>query len=228
MPEPTIGAQSPEPTPLLETVSGEVRERLLALGSRRTYESNAVLFLQDAPCAGLFVVQRGLVKISKFSPEGREQVLRFVSPGGSFNEVAVLDGGPNPATATAVEHSELLLVPRDAMLGLIADTPGLAETMIQSLAGRLRHLVELVEDLSFRHVSERVARILLQSVAPHSGVGAGVDMTRRVTQREMAEMAGTSREVVARALKAIEAAGAISIDRGEITLIAPGKLSNLV
>lgn len=154
--------------------------------------------------------------------------LRFVSPGGSFNEVAVLDGGPNPATATAVEHSELLLVPRDVMLGLIADTPGLAETMIQSLAGRLRHLVELVEDLSFRHVFERVARILLQSVAPHSGIGAGADMTRRVTQREIAEMVGTSREVVARTLKAIEATGAISIDRGEITLISPAKLSNLV
>lgn len=218
---------SPDPVPFLDALSPGVRERLLALARRRSVEEGTILFLQDGPCAGLHVVVGGLVKVSKIFPDGREQVLRHVPPGGSFNEVPVLDGGPNPATATAVEATDLLVIAREDMVRLIAETPGLAETMIGSLAGRLRHLVELVEDLAFRHVSERVARVLLQSVSPHAGVGAGADMTRRVTQREIGEMAGTSREVVARALKAIEAVGAISIDRGEITLIAPDKLAAL-
>ena len=76
----------------------------------------------------------------------------------------------------------------------------------------------LVEDLSFRQVTARVARIVLQSVAPHEGVGAGVGARSRVTQREIAEMAGTRREVVARALKALEDAGAIKIDRHGIRI----------
>lgn len=227
MPESTLETQAPEPRPLLSAIDSATRERLLSSAMRRAYEPNEIVFLQDEPCAGLFIVVSGLLKIAKVSSEGREQVLRHVSAGGSFNEVAVLDGGPNPATVTAVEPSELLVVSRASMLALIAETPGLAETMIQALAGRLRHMVELVEDLSFRHVSERVARVLLQSVAPHPGVGAGADMSRRVSQREIAEMAGTSREVVARALKTIEASGAISIEGGEIRLVDAAKLSDL-
>jgi len=225
MPESTMETQAPEPTPLLYAIDGETRERVLRSAERRTYDPNEIVFLQDAPCAGLFIVVSGLLKIAKVSSEGREQVLRHVSAGDSFNEVAALDGGPNPGTVTAVERSELLVVSRESLLALIAQTPGMAQTMIQALAARLRHMVELVEDLSFRQVSERVARVLLQSVAPHPGVGAGADMSRRVSQREIAEMAGTSREVVARALKAIEASGAISIEGGEIRLVDAAKLS---
>lgn len=220
-------AQSPPDRPLLHAVDEAFHERLFGHAPARTYEANDILFLQGEPCAGLFLVVSGLVKISRGSTEGREQVLRHVPTGGSFNEVPALDGGANPATATAVQRTHLLVVSHETIVGLIADTPGFAETMIESLAGRLRHLVELVDDLSFRHVSERVARVLLQSVAPHPGVGSGADFTRRVTQRELAEMAGTSREVVARALKTLEAAGAITIEQGEIRLIAPEKLSNL-
>ncbi len=216
--------RSPEPTPLLMAAPIEARRRLLALGTRRTYEPGEVIVLQGAPSAGLFVAQEGLVKISTLSPGGREQVLRYASAGSSFNEVAALDGGPNPATATAQDRSDVLRVPTEAFAAVFAETPGLAEAMVHALAGRLRHLVELVEDLSFRHVSERVARILLQSVTPHAGVGAGADLTRHVTQRELAEMAGTSREVVSRALKALETRGAIAIDHGEITLIDASKL----
>lgn len=212
---------------LLQALDDPLREQVLRRGIRRPFASGTVLFVQDEPCAGVFIVVRGLVKIARVSPEGREQVLRYVTPGGSFNEVPVLDGGPNAATATAVEDTETLMISRAAMMALIAETPEFAASMVQSLAGRLRHLVELVEDLSFRHVSERVARVLLQAVTPHVGVGAGADMRRRFSQREIAEMAGTSREVVARALKAIEASGAIAIDRGEITVVAPEKLAGL-
>ncbi|MCA9644143.1 MAG: Crp/Fnr family transcriptional regulator [Myxococcales bacterium] len=205
-------------------IPDDVRVRLLDLGISRRYQPGEVIVLQATATAGLCVVESGLVKISTTSADGREQVLRFVGTNASFNEVAALDGGPNPATATALEPSVVLRVPRDAFVTVMAETPGLPEMIVQALAGRLRHLIELVEDLSFRHVSERVARILLQSVTPHAGVGAGADLSRHVTQRELAEMAGTSREVVARALKALEAAGAISINRGEITLVAPSKL----
>lgn len=208
-------------------MSEDARSRLLELGTRRSCAAGAVLFTQGETSPGVCVVRSGLLKVSTISAGGREQILRHVGPGGSFNEVAALDGEPSPATVVAVEPSVVIVIPADVLLDFVSRSPELAVALLRSLAGRMRHLVELVEDLSFRHVSERVARILLQSVAPHPGVGAGSDLRRGMTQREIAEMAGTSREVVARALKVIEASGAISLDRGEITLVAPERLSEL-
>ena len=113
------------------------------------------------------------------------------------------------------------------MLAALREYPAVAEAVVQVFASRLRHLVALVEDLSFRQVTARVARIVLQSVSPHEGVGAGVGGRVRVTQREIAEMAGTSREVVARALKALEDAGAIDARRGEIQIVDDALLNTL-
>jgi CRP-like cAMP-binding protein len=87
--------------------------------------------------------------------------------------------------------------------------------------------VALVEDLSFRQVTARVARIVLQSVVPREGVGAGVGTRVHLKQREIAEMAGSSREVVARALKSLEDAGAIGLYRGEIRVIDEVRLNTL-
>lgn len=162
--------------------------------------------------------------MSRMSAEGREQVLRYVPTGGSFNEVPVFDGGPNPANATAAEPCDVLIISREQIYKLLESHPEVAEVIIRSLASRLRHLVELVDDLSFRHVTPRVARVLLQPIAPHPGVGAGADAGRRFSQRELAEM---SREVVARALRSLEDAGAIAVDRGAIRVVDPELLSLL-
>jgi CRP/FNR family transcriptional regulator len=154
-------------------------------------------------------------------------VLRHMSAGESFNEVPVFDGGTNPVSAAAGEPGELVVLSRRAMLETLHQYPAVAEAVVQVFASRLRHLVALVEDLSFRQVTARVARIVLQSVAPHEGVGAGVGARARVTQREIAEMAGTSRQVVARALKALEDAGAIDLHRGEIRVADEARLNTL-
>lgn len=227
MNQPPASQTTPSPSSFVAEMPEDARRALLALGNRRSYAPGSVVFLQGEASPGLCVVESGLLKISTISAGGREQILRHVGPNGSFNEVAALDGDVSPATVVAVEDSTVVIIPGDVLLEFVARSPDLAVALLRSLAGRMRHLVELVEDLSFRHVSERVARILLQSVAPHPGVGAGSDLRGRMTQREIAEMAGTSREVVARALKVIEASGAISLDRGEITLIAPERLSDL-
>ncbi len=181
---------------------------------------------EGEPGAGLFVTERGLVKVFKTSINGREQVLRFAPPGSSFNEVTVLDGGVNPTSARAVEPSEVLVFSRAVMVELMESDAQVAHAIINSLSGLYRHLMELVEDLSFRHVSDRVSRVLLQSVMPHPGVGAGADMQRRLTQSEIAEMIGSTREVVGRALRALEDAGAIRVERGAITLVDVTRLQS--
>ncbi len=205
-------------------LNAEQRANLIARTTRRNFDNGEVLFLEGEPCAGLFIVLRGLIRIFKTSAEGKEQVLRYMEPGDSFNEVPVFDGGSNPASAAASAASEVLVLSRASVMDLIERYPALAKAVVGVLGMRLRHLVLLVEDLSFRQVTGRVVRILLQPTAPHEGVGAGTSQRARVTQREIAEMAGTSREVVARALKALEDAGAIEVRRGDIQIKDTTKL----
>ena len=174
------------------------------------FQRGETLFMEGEPCKGLYIVQAGRVRIYKTSPEGREQVLLVAEPGDTFNEVPVFDGGPNPATAEALEDSVLHLLPRKDLLALIEEYPALARGFVQVFAARLRHLTALVEDLSFRSVTSRVAKILLQQ---------GREASLQITQQELAAMAGTAREVVGRALKALEERGAIRLERGRILVL---------
>lgn len=218
------GGEALDAIPYFSALTAEERSRAAAMARRKQVRADQVLFMEGEPCAGLFVVISGLVKLYKISPDGKEQVLRHMAAGESFNEVPVFDGGANPVSAMAVEPGEVLILSRERVLELLREYPAFTVAVVQVFASRLRHLVMLVEDLSFRQVTARVARIVLQSVAPHEGVGAGVGARSRVTQREIAEMAGTRREVVARALKALEEAGAIKIDRDGIRIANQEKL----
>lgn len=218
------GGEALDAIPYFSALTAEERSRAAAMARRKQVRADQVLFMEGEPCAGLFVVISGLVKLYKISPDGKEQVLRHMAAGESFNEVPVFDGGANPVSAMAVEPGEILILSRERVLELLREYPAFTVAVVQVFASRLRHLVMLVEDLSFRQVTARVARIVLQSVTPHEGVGAGVGARSRVTQREIAEMAGTRREVVARALKALEEAGAIKIDRDGIRIANQEKL----
>lgn len=213
--------------PYFSALSPEQRAGVLRVARRLRVSAGQTLFVEGEPCAGLYVLVSGLVKLFKTSVEGKEQVLRHMSAGESFNEVPVFDGSINPVSAAAVDDGEVIVLSRAAMLGVLRSYPDVAEAVLQVFASRLRHLVALIEDLSFRQVTARVARIVLQSVAPHEGVGAGVGGRARITQREIAEMAGTSREVVARALKALEESGAIRVRRGTIHVNDAARLSAL-
>ncbi len=213
--------------PYFSKLTPEQRARVLGSARHIRTDAGQTLFVEGEPCSGLFVVVRGLVKLFKTSVEGKEQVLRHMSAGDTFNDVPVFDGSSNPVSAAAVEPSNVIVLSRETMLGVLREYPDVAEAVVQVFASRLRHLVALVEDLSFRQVTARVARIVLQSVAPREGVGAGVGGRARITQREIAEMAGTSREVAARALKALEEAGAIEVSRGDIRIIDDGRLNAL-
>ncbi len=227
MEQPTRPAGPFASVPYFSGLTDDERARVAARARRRSVRPGDVLFVEGEECAGLFVVVSGLVKLYKTSPDGKEQVVRHMGAGDSFNEVPVFDGGPNPVTAAAVEPGEVLIFSRPAVLELLRDYPAFGAAVVQVFASRLRHLVALVEDLSFRQVTARVARILLQSLDPHEGIGAGAGVRARVTQREIAEMAGTSREVVARALKALEGAHAVEVRAGRIRISDPAVLPAL-
>ena len=192
----------------------------------RSYGRGDYVFLEGESCQGLYVVKSGRVRIYKISPEGREQVLLVAGPGDTFNEVPVFDGGPNPASVEALEPTVLLLLPRGALLAMVETQPQIGRAFMRTFAVRLRQLVGLVEELSFKTVTGRVARILLEQLPASAGEGGG-QSPRRLTQREIAAMAGTAREVAGRALKALEQQGAIRIERGRIIIIDRERLANL-
>ncbi len=188
-----------------------------------SFGKGEILFLEGAPCQGLYAVESGQIRIFKSSPEGREQVLLIAKPGDTFNDVPVFDGGPNPASASALEPSTVFIVPKETALSLVADCPP-AITIIRLFAARLRHLTLLVEDLSFRHVVSRLAKTLLELAV----LEGGPSPVPRLTQDEMAAMVGTIRDVISRALRALEKAGAIRIEGRRILVVDPEKLRGII
>lgn len=194
--------------------------------------ARATLFEEGGPCAGIYIVESGVIKLLKQVGDGtgggRGQVIRLVAANDFFNEVPVFDGGLNPVSAEAIEESQVLLLPRESVRWLMEHDPVFVQHVIADLAGRVRHLIAMVQDLSLRQVSGRVAKILLQSIEPNEGVGAGAERHPRMTQRDIAEMAGTVREVVARTLRDMEQSGAIELDAGRVTKVNRARLIELL
>jgi CRP-like cAMP-binding protein len=129
---------------------------------QRSYPAGQIVLLEGAASSVLYVVQAGRLKLFKTSARGREQVLRLLRPGDMFNEVAVFDEGPNPASAQAIEDCTLYLLRRRDLLRFVAERPGIAVGITRTFARRLREALALVEDLAFRDVTSRLARILLE------------------------------------------------------------------
>ena len=204
---------------LLRSVPYFVHLDEVALGAvaraaiERRYGKGEVIFLEGDRCAGLCIVEKGRVKLFKVSRDGREQVVKMLGPREFFNEVAVLDGGPNPLSAMAALDSALRIIDRGTMLDLLARYPDLAVGIIENLAASARHLLSLVEDLSLRTVSARLAKLLLTEAV------GGDEAPRRVTQQEMAAQLGTVREMVGRVLNGFEKEGLIRFDRHRIIIL---------
>jgi len=169
----------------------------------------------------LYFVASGAVKIFKTSAEGKEQILGIARPGDSFNEVAVFDGGTNLSAAQAMGPVVIYGIRKANLEAIISDYPQVATNVTRVLATRVRYLVSLVEDLSFKNVIGRIAKILLQYVS-------GTDAGQRLTQQEMAAMAGTVREVVGRSLKVLEQEGAIKLDHHRIIIADKEALKKMV
>jgi len=187
-------------------------ESIRKLFFEKTADRAEMLLLEGESAANLYFVASGVVKMFKTSAEGKEQILSIVRPGESFNDVPIFDGGPNPASARAMGPVFLYGIRKNDMEAILRKHPQIALNVIKVLASRVRQLVSLVENLSFKHVIGRVAKILLEHVGGEMGRGP------RLTQQEMAAMAGTAREVVGRSLKALEEEGAIKLDRQRIII----------
>lgn len=192
-----------------------ILKALAGVAVRRRYNAGQMIFMEGEPCAGLFIVESGRVKIFQLSPGGREQILYILGAGEGFNEVAVLDGGANPISAMALERTWVLVIDRPSMVDLLGRYPALSRAVIENLARRARHLVSLVENLSLRTVMGRLAKLLLEQ-AKEVDVGR---VPRTLTHAQMAARLGTVREVITRSLHKLEDEGIIKIERHRIIIL---------
>lgn len=202
----------------------EVLAAVAAAAVPRSYARGEIIFLEGEPVAGLFVVAEGEVKIYKVSMQGREQILHVLGPGGTFNDVAALDGGPNPASAAASTDAVVYVIGRAEIRRLAQVYPALAWALIESIARRARHLVDMVEDLSLRSVKGRLARLLLAQ-AERSATGSEVGREQMISQTEIAARLGTVREMVGRALRELADEGLISQERHRIIIVDRERLA---
>ena len=168
----------------------------------------------------LYLVASGAVKIFRISADGKEQIMALARPGESFNDVAAFDGGEAQAAAQALTTLVVYSVNGRALLEQSCRLGSLAANIVRELATRVRELGALVTDLSFRPVAGRLARILLTQI--------GNGQSPYLTQRDMAAMAGTAREVVARTLKGMEDGGVIKVERHRIEILDREALEEMV
>ena len=202
---------------------GEGRLALLTAQARqRIYDVGETVFLEGEASQGLYWVQSGWLKAVKYSTAGREQVLHLMEPGQTFNEVGAFTDLANPATVVVLESAQVWLIPRRAIRQLIREDAAFAQHIIDVLADRLRSSVALVEDLSLRPVTGRLARLILDEVN-----GEILPRPRWYTQNELAARLGTVTDVVQRALRQLEADGLILVERHQIQLLDRDKLEGL-
>ena len=208
----------------LRYFAGVEDDRLAGLPSlfnQKSFIKGQAIMSEGDSQQGLYFVNTGVVKIYKTSTEGKEQILKIARPGESFNDVAVFSPGPCPYSAQALGNTVIYWIHQKDLLPVMQKNWRVVSNALEIISEQSRLLLTLVEDLSFKNVTGRVAKILLQNSAP------GPDGYQRLTQYEMAAMAGTAREVVGRSLKNLEDSGAISLERHRIVIKDRGYLDRL-
>jgi len=207
--------------PCFSVLPPEQFEELAGQALRRTFSQDETIFIQGEPSAGLWVIEAGNVKVHRLSTDGNEYIMHLLGPGDSFNEIAALDGGVNPANASALTLSTCWMLPAEVIAGALDRSPQMARMAMQMLAGRVRLLVEQIAMLSLYSVTARLARFLLQQAEAPSLSGPGI------TRAAIALHLGTTPETISRVLNRLQENGAIRFDRHHILVVNPDLLREI-
>jgi CRP/FNR family cyclic AMP-dependent transcriptional regulator len=205
--------------PLFEQADREIVASLAHRLRRRRFRRNEVIFHQGDPGDSLHIVADGAVKIVLPSAEGEEAIIATLRPGDFFGELALLDGAPRSATASALEPSDTLVLPRSVFVELLDSVPGLRDALLASLAYELRRLTGHVEELHFLDLAGRLAARLTRLAREVEPAAEGeIRLDWPYTQSDLAAMIGGTRQSVNRLLRDLEYEGLISIGSDQLVI----------
>ena len=202
----------------------EAQNAIVDVAIPRHFEAGQVIYLEGEPADNVYILEKGWVKATRMTREGREQGLLFLHPVEIFGDIAVFTGTTYPGTATTLEAVDVWVLPSEALISLVKRYPDLSLAIIRKLSERVLHYIGLVEDLSLRSVEARLAYSLLRNAELHD---EQLIVPRRewTTLDEMAVRLGTVRDVLSRAMKVLESENLIIVNKQSIQLIDPQGLA---
>ena len=212
--------------PLFAALDDEQAAELRASMSEVTLARGDSLFHEGDPGDRLYVVMEGKVKLHRTSPDGRENMLAVLGPGELIGELSLFDPGPRTATATAVTDTRLARLKKSSLRPWLNNRPEIAEQLLRVLARRLRRTNDALADLIFTDVPGRVAKNLLQMAGRFGTRDGGVlRVTHDLTQEELAQLVGASRETVNKALADFASRAWLRLDGKSVIILDPERLA---
>ena len=210
--------------PLFAELSGDELERISRVAVPRSFPAGVRVFHEGDRSDACYLVRSGDLRVTREHSDGRAIALATLGPGDIFGELAMLDGEARSASVETLSDSELLALPAGDVRRLLAEHAGIAVKLIAALTRRLRETNERVARQSFQTVPSRVAGVLNQLIAEEAASEGRLGITIRMTQADLAQLAGTSRESVSRFLATLERAGVVHVGRGRVTVVEPRRL----
>ena len=211
--------------PFFSGLDGRIVERLIPHALTRRVKKGTLLFRKGDAGTNLYAVCAGAVRVSSPSDQGKDAVFNLIVPGEVFGEIAFLDGGARTAEAVMIESGELMVIERRDFMPLLQDYPELALRLLEILCGRLRRTSEQVEDIVFLGLKARLAKALLY-LYEHSS--SKPQQKLKVTQREISQLIGVSRESANKQLRAWERQKWLRLERGGLSIMSLDALKRLV
>ena len=208
-----------EGTALFSSLSAEELRALAARTVRKRFKTGELLFSEGEPCHGLHVIATGKVRIFKTSASGREQVLAVNLPGESVAELPVFDGGEYPASAIAIEETEIAFISQRDFHAYCLEHPQVALKVLSVVGARLRRLVCIIEELSFTTIRQRLVSTLIRLAESQGTMTAGgIEFQLPATHQELANQLGTVRELISRNLMRLQAEGLLEVEARRIVV----------
>ncbi len=202
--------------------------RLLGILEEFDLPKHHVLFSPGAPCEAIYFIERGRVRVTRLSPEGKSVILALLGPGELLGEAA-WESGEHDSYAETLEDACVYQIGREAFQNFIRENPEFGLRFINVLGGRLKQAQARIEDLVFRQVPSRVARLLLTLAESHGKVTpAGIRVEFPLTHQEIADMVGSSRVTVTQILNKFRTSKWINIESKRITIHDMNALEELV
>ena len=226
--------ESQSPVELLRSVplfadleQGEL-ESFSRVAVPRSFPAATRVFHEGDRSDACYIVRAGSFRVTREHSDGRAITLATLGAGDIFGELAMLDGEVRSASVEALSDGELLALPAGEVRALLARHPEITVKLVGALVRRLRSANERISRQSFQTVPSRVAGVLLQLVAEEAQEAVEGEVTIRMNQSDLAQLAGTSRESVSRFLADLERAGVVRSGRGRVTVVDSGKLGNYI